>query len=134
MEHTFETSVTKMVIPDDLIRLAAPVFGGKQGEFVKVRRAKEGAKTQLGLYLGDLPLGLVGGVKRDDPSTLHIQYGRTNPAIFVFEDNQIVYGCESWWGAIKNPDELKEITDGDIENVWYVQALKQLAAKDADVG
>lgn len=134
MEHTFETPVTKLVIPDDMVRLQKPIFGGKQGQFVKVRRAKEGAKTQLGLYLGDLPLGIVGGIQRDDPSTFHIQYGTANPAIFVFEENQIVYGCESWWGTIKNPDELKEITDGDIQNVWYVQALKQLTEKDAAAG
>lgn len=46
--------------------------------------------------------------------------------LYVFEDKQIVYGCESWWGEIKSPDHLREITNADIDNVWYVQALKLL--------
>jgi len=35
-------------------------------------------------------------------------------------------GCGSWWGAIDNEEDLKDITDSDIENVWYVQLLKKI--------
>lgn len=129
--HELKTPASKITVPDDLIRLSAPLFGGKQGSFVKVRKAGEGEKTKLGLYLGDLPLGVAGGVTAT--GELVLKYGMTNPAIFVFEDNQIVYGCESWWGQIETPEELKEITDGDIGNVWYVRALKALTTEEKRV-
>ena len=44
-----------------------------------------------------------------------------NPAIFVPELGKIIFGMESWWGRIKSEEELKDITDGDIENVWHVK-------------
>lgn len=128
-----EQPITALEIQAGMIRLAKPIFSpAKQGQFVSVRKAGEGEKTKLGLYLGDLPLGVNVGTRKDDPHTLIIQYQRTNPAIFVFDDNQIVYGAESWWGAIKSPEHLREITDGDIENVWYVQALKQIEARASE--
>jgi hypothetical protein len=40
-------------------------------------------------------------------------------------------GYESWWGQINSPEELKAITDVDIQNVWYVKALKEMAEKKA---
>ena len=132
MPHKLENprTIAAIDVPGELIRLETPIFGAKhQGKFVAVRKAGEGEKTKLGLYLGDLPLGVTAGFRPNDPETLIIQYMRGNPAIFVFDDNQIVYGAESWWGAISNPDQLREITDGDIQNVWYVQALRQLEAK-----
>ena len=121
-----DAPVEQVKVGYTLPRLAKPLFGGKQGQFVKVRKAGETEKTKLGLYLGDLPLGVRVGTTKEEPGTLHVVPGMTNPAIFVFDDNQIVYGCESWWGKINSPEELKEITDEDIDNVWYVQALKQI--------
>lgn len=50
-----------------------------------------------------------------------------NPAIFVFDLNKIVYGMESRWGIIENEEDLKEITNKDINNIWYVKALKELS-------
>ena len=52
----------------------------------------------------------------------------TNPAIFVPELKKIIYGYESWWGAITNKDDLSDlnISDEDIENTWYVQLLKSM--------
>jgi hypothetical protein len=29
--------------------------------------------------------------------------------------------------VIETPDDLRRITDADIENVWYVRALRDLA-------
>lgn len=100
------------------------------GKFVKIRPCgKEyGNKTYLGIYLGDLPIGA------------HISYNpeakeldvspHSNPAIFVFDLNKIIYGCQSFWGIIENEEDLKDITDGDINNVWYVKALKALRNGD----
>ena len=66
------------------------------------------------------------------PKTKMLQVSsHNNPAIFVPELKRIVWGMESWWGAVKSEDELKEITDEDIDNVWYVKLLKsQMEGKD----
>lgn len=36
--------------------------------------------------------------------------------------------------VIRTPEDLKTITDDTIDNVWYVQALKQLDQADAQRG
>lgn len=41
---------------------------------------------------------------------------------------------ESWWALIKGPEHLKEITDGDIQSVWYVQALKAMTEAESEHG
>ncbi|WP_434510123.1 hypothetical protein [Desulfitobacterium sp. AusDCA] len=97
------------------------------GKFVKVAPCAEEheGKTYLGLFLGDLPLDIS---VSHNPTTKELNLGYfANPAIFVFELNKIVFGAESWWSVIKTEDELKEITQDDIDNVWYVKALKELA-------
>jgi len=97
------------------------------GKFVKIAPCAEehGGKTYLGLFLGDLPLDIS---VSHNPGTkeLNLSY-RANPAIFVFELNKIVFGAESWWGVIETEDELKEITQDDIDKVWYVKALKAIS-------
>lgn len=50
----------------------------------------------------------------------------TNPAIYVFDLQRIIFGAESWWSIIENPEELKDITDDDINSQWYVKALKAM--------
>ena len=50
----------------------------------------------------------------------------TNPAIYVFDLQRIIFGAESWWSIIENQEELKDITDDDINNQWYVKALKAM--------
>lgn len=110
---------------------AIPLRGGisaRIGSFVKIRPCAEeyGDKTYLGLYLGDMTVSH--SVFYDKESKeLTFSNGMSNPAIFVFDLNKTIFGFESWWGLIKSEEELQEITDGDIENVWYVKALKQLA-------
>lgn len=93
------------------------------GQYVSVRPAGEGQRTYLGIYLGELPTALQAGIQGD---TLIFAHARSNPVIFVPEMQQFLYGMESWWGEIKSPEELREITNKDINNVWYVQALKTL--------
>lgn len=84
-------------------------------------------KTYLGFLLGDLPIGLY---IRHSPETLELSCSTTgNPAIFAPELGKIIFGMESWWGRIKSEEELKDITDDDIENVWYVKMLKENGGK-----
>lgn len=97
-----------------------------KGKFVKIRPCNEkyGGKTYLGIYLGELPIG--NRISHNpDSNELNVSYN-LNPAIFVFDLNEIIFGCKSWWGIIKSEEELKSITDIDINNVWYVKVLKSL--------
>lgn len=97
-----------------------------KGKFVKIRPCNEKyeGKTYLGMYLGDLPKGHRIS-HNPDTKELDVSFD-TNPAIFVFELNEIIFGCQSWWGIIKNEEDLKKITDIDIDNIWYVKALNSL--------
>lgn len=100
------------------------------GEFAKIRpcgKEHEG-KTYLGLYLGEQPVGHHISHSQETKE-LSVSFS-TNPAIFVFDLKKIVYGMESWWGIIKNEEDLKEITDCDIKNVWYMKALEQMGESE----
>lgn len=105
-------------------------LGHKVGQLVKIRPCDKEYedKTYLGFYLGDLPLS----IHQCFNSASHILniFTHSNPAIFVPQLNKIIFGCESWWQEITNPDELKDITDECINNQWYVKALKELNKKD----
>jgi hypothetical protein len=103
-----------------------PLFGHKPGAWVAVRPcAKEyEGKTFLGVFLGDLACWP--SVTYDkDTETLNF-YAAGNPAMWVPDINKVVLGMESWWSEIKSPEDLKKITDKDIDNVWYVKALKAM--------
>lgn len=101
----------------------------KTGDLVKIRPIGDWAegKTYLGFYLGDAATSA--GLKMED-DVIKCYIGARNPAIFIPEVKKIVYGYESWWGRIKSTDEVKEITDDDIDNIWYVKALKALKGDD----
>lgn len=104
------------------------LFGSqKPGTMVAVRPCDEkyGNKTYLGMYLCSAPTGVVGD-QVGDKIVLKMA-GYTNPAIYVPELDEIIWGYGSWWGKIESEENLRQITDADIENVWYVRALKQLA-------
>lgn len=103
----------------------------KIGKFASIRPCGEEYKdkTYLGLYLGDLPIG---NYVSYNPETKELDVSfHCNPAIFVFELKKIIYGCESWWGIIKSEEDLKKITNTDIDNVWYVKALKEISKGEA---
>jgi hypothetical protein len=97
------------------------------GKFVKVVPCAEeyNGQTYLGMYLGELPIG-PHITHNSDTKELNIST-TTNPAIFVFELNKIIYGMESFWTIIETEEDLKDITKDDIDNVWYVKLLKQLS-------
>ena len=85
-------------------------------------------KTYLGIYLGDLPKGSYIKFNRD--SGILTVDTINNPAIYVPKLRKIIFGCESWWYSIEREDQLKDITDADINSTWYVQMAKALSKKD----
>lgn len=99
-----------------------PTFG-TQGALVSVRPVGEEykKKTYLGFLIGEIALG--SSITMED-GKIQLNFSGHNPAIFVPELGKVIYGCESWWGEIESEAELKEITDEDIDNVWYVKLWK----------
>jgi hypothetical protein len=95
------------------------------GSWVAVRPCADEyeGKTYLGISLGDLPSGLSLGYGEKDQKLVLMSRG--NPAILIPSKGTVVRGYESWWGVIKTPEDLKQITDDDISNVWYVKALRE---------
>jgi len=106
--------------------------GAEVGDFVSIRPCAEEYenKTFLGIYIGEISVGTAHFFEASDDEylkgVLELMHN-TNPAIFVPNLNKVIFGCESWWGVIKDESHLKQITDEDIENVWYVKALKAIA-------
>lgn len=105
------------------------LFGGNCGDFVAVRPLNLGDenkdKTFLGVLLGDLSTGPVVEWKAQE-GVLVVSNGGGNPLIFIPELKAVTHGYASWWGRIEDETQLRQITDADIQNVWYVQALKAL--------
>lgn len=99
---------------------------GHAGSLVKIRPCNKeyGGKTYLGLYLGNQPWSQT--VSYNNESGELTVGMATNPAIYVFDLQRIIFGAESWWGIIESLEELKDITDDDINNIWYVKALKAM--------
>ena len=95
------------------------------GSLVKIRPVGEeyGGKTYIGFLLGEIATGISVGVNDDAIIVSHNHY---NPAIFVPELKKVIFGYESWWGVIKDESELMDITDNNIENVWYVKHFKDI--------
>ena len=103
------------------------------GTPVQVRscRPEHGNKTYFGIYIGELAQSIRHSVK---DNVVTASYSMHNPAIFVPELNDIVLGCESWWGKIEDEEGMKKlITDELIQNVWYVKALKEMSKPEAPV-
>ena len=101
------------------------------GKFVSIRPCAEeyGDKTYLGLHLGDMATTIALGYDKSN-GQIKPQFYRHNPAIFVFDLKRIIFGMESWWGEITSEEQLRKITNDDINNVWYVKALGQLSKGD----
>lgn len=93
---------------------------------VKIRSCKKehGDKTYFGILLGDIANSIISEI--DDNGNITISHSLYNPAIFVPELNDIIYGYESWWSKIKNKEELNEyITNDTINNIWYMKLLNE---------
>lgn len=106
----------------------------EMGGFAKVRPCGEEYenKTYLGLFLGELPTNpYVTYNTKDEELNVGMM---CNPAIYVFDLNKIIYGYESWWSRIESENDLKDITDIDINNQWYVKALQYLQDHPTEKG
>jgi len=108
------------------------ISSGHLGKFVSIRPCAENyeGKTFLGLYIGDIALSF--GYSISDKGTMEITHGHHNPAIYVFDLKTIIFGCESWWTPIEDEDQLHKITDEDIDNIWYVKALKEISRQNEE--
>lgn len=96
------------------------LFGGECGDLVRVRY--DGA-THLGILLGEIAQGISVGIDQEK-GALRMRFGLGNPAILIPSLKKVVFGYECWWGQIGSEDDLSDITDEEIENLWYVKALK----------
>lgn len=97
----------------------------KKGALVKVRPCDEkyNNKTYLGFLIGELARGSSITIFEDK---IQLNWSGYNPAIFVPELGEVIFGCSSWWGEIESEDDLNEISNDDIDNVWYVRLLKNI--------
>lgn len=113
--------------------LGKPIFETAKGTWVAVRPcAKEHeGRTFLGILIGRFALCAVGRYDRE-AEILHLSYSHHNPTIYVPDLGKVVFGIESWWSEIKGPEDLRQITNADIENVWYVRVLRDLEKIDAE--
>lgn len=127
MSIKFPITVNSVSFKSDDTLHESMLFGGACGDMVAVRPCDKelNGKTFLGVLLGEIALSQSVAYNKD-AGELVVSRALYNPAIFVPELRRVVYGCGSWWGRIKDADQLRQITDGDINNVWYVQAMKQL--------
>ncbi len=96
------------------------------GALVKVRPCSKEyqGKTFLGILLGELAYDAMELYYRDTGILKIVPM--MNPAIFVPELKKIIWGMESWWSKIEDISELREISDEDIKNCWYVQLLRKM--------
>lgn len=129
----FPITVQALAFEGDEVYRPTLLFGGKCGDFVSVRPVgdKYQKKTFLGILIGEVALSM--GVRwHEKAGKLEVaRYGH-NPMIFIPELNEVVWGCGSWWGKIQSEEQLRQITDNDIENVWYVRAMKALAEREKE--
>lgn len=107
-------------------------MGCDVGQWVAVRPCADEYKdkTYLGIMLGSVPIHC--GCSYDkETGVLTLRHSGNNPAMYVFDIKKVIIGAGSWWNKIETPEQLKEITDTDINSVWYVKALKELAEKNS---
>lgn len=99
--------------------------GDYRAKLVKIRPcSKEMNKTYLGILINEwYPLDVSASYKRDKKK-LELFFN-TNPAIYVPELNRIIFGAESYWGRIKDEKDLKDISNDEIENLWYNKMLRK---------
>lgn len=103
--------------------------GCKVGQMVMVRMCDKTKATHLGIYLGEFPMELI---HQFDKETKRIEvFPHLNPAMLVPKLGRIVLGCESFWGPIESEADLRQVTDAEISDIWYVKALKELTKEQA---
>jgi len=83
-------------------------------------------KTYLGVYLGDFATS-AGAARNPKTGVLEIRIGHHNPAIWIPDLDEVVWGMGSWWGTLKGPDDLRKITGQGIQPSWYMRAMRGIA-------
>jgi len=98
----------------------------KNTKWVAVRSCDpaHGEKTYLGMMLGRMATAVGAQLSKD--GVLEIGFGMHNPAMYVPELHEVVMGNGSWWSRIEKPEDLSKITNADINDIWYVRALREL--------
>ena len=112
------------------VRIQVAGFNKLPCKYVAIRPCGDNPdnKTYLGILLGECSMMAIGMYNIEKQEIL--VKDRLNPMIFVPDLMKVVLGVESWWGTIDKPEDLKQITDQDIQNVWYVKALREMNQKD----
>jgi len=105
-------------------------IGASMGDWVSIRPCDEKyeKKTFLGIYLGEIPIRAQFYLDKETKGLEIVP--EHNPAIYIPDLKKIIFGCESWWGKVNSPEDLRKITDIDIEDLWYVKALKEMEDLD----
>jgi len=133
-EYKHEFKKPRIVNGIEIEDIRLPPLSVEIGGSVAIRPSSDEYedKTYLGIFLG--------GIARIESTAFNtvektiIIYNREHPAFFVPKLKKIIFGFESWWKPITNIDTLKEITDEDIQNTWYVKALKEIDGSDKQDG
>jgi len=109
------------------------IRGWKEPGLVKIRPCgkKYENKTFIGFYIGDAARS-ISTKHNKETNELEVGFCLFNPAIFVPELGEVIFGDSSWWSSIKSSDELQDITDDDINKVWYIQLLKNMGKSEVD--
>lgn len=127
-QHTRDSD--PLVVAEVKVQQSAPHGLTEPGAYVAVRPIDD-EKTYLGIYLGDLLTAPM--VNHSFKSSTLFVNCRRNPAMWVPDLKRIVWGAGSWWGEIREEKDLKHISDADIEDVWYVKALKAIGEQEEKV-
>ncbi len=130
-ENRFIKDAKKIVPPLTVQSVRIEVQGFKKipCKYVAVRPVGENPenKTYLGILLGECSIMAL-GMYNIEKQEIFVN-DRLNPMIFIPDLMKVVLGVESWWDIIDKPEDLKQITDADIQNVWYVKALREMQEK-----
>ena len=104
-----------------------PIKTDKCGTAVRVRPCGDEyeGKTYFGVLIGEVPLGISSRINSE--GTLTVMRSMYNPAIFVPALGEIIYGAGSWWSEIDPDQEIDQITDEMIGDVWYVKMMVEMA-------
>ena len=92
-------------------------------QLVSVRPASDNpdGKSYIGFLIGSVATGTKLSVTDDEVIIENVGH---SPAMYIPELGKLVYGYESWWSTIESEDQFREITDGDINDQWYVKLFR----------
>jgi len=108
---------TSKPLKDHLMEKTGPVR-------IKPCGPEYGGKTYFGVYVGDIAISSSVKIENDKISC---EFAMHNPAIFVPALGKVIYGIESYWSPIESEEDMKEISDEEIGNIWYIKALKEMS-------